>query len=287
MPKISVLMPVFDTHPEHLRESMESILAQTYRDFEFLILNDCSTEPGVEEIVKSYDDPRIVYAANTRNMGISDTRNRLLDMAKGEFLAIMDHDDISHPARLEKQAALLESRPEVGVVGCLVENMETGRVKARPADDAAIKKMLMIHCDLSHPSCMIRRSVLESAHIRYESLFSPAEDYALFARLIPVTKFAILQETLFRYRAWFGNTSHRRAREMEAAAEGVHAFMRRDNPEIWAMAQNHLQTIRRYRILGVPVLSVVKNRRETRWLLFDGIPFLRAKDALPRIVDLL
>ena len=102
IPKVSVLMPVYNTQSEHLHEAIDSILAQTFRDFEFLILNDCSTDPQVEEVVKSYSDPRIVYAVNERNLGISGARNRLLDMAQGEYLVVMDHDDISLPERFEK-----------------------------------------------------------------------------------------------------------------------------------------------------------------------------------------
>ena len=286
MPHVSVLMPVYNTRPEHLREAIDSILSQTFTDFEFLILNDCSTEPQVEEVVKSYHDPRIVYAVNERNLGISGSRNRLLDMAKGEYLAVMDHDDFSFPTRLEKQLAFLDSHPEVGIVGSLVESMADGSVKARPADDVSIKKMLMIHCNLSHSSCMLRRSVLEKNHIRYEALYSPAEDYALFARLIPVTQFAILQEPLFRYRAWSGNTSNKQAKKMEAAAQGIHVFMRRDNPELWAMARTYLVERRRYRLLGVPIITRVTTWRETRWLLFECIPLWAGKNRLPSIKGL-
>ena len=283
MPRISVLMPVYNTRPEHLREAINSILAQTFTDFEFLILNDCSTDPAVEEVVKSYDDPRIIYAVNEHNLGISGARNKLLEMAKGEYLAVMDHDDFSFPDRLEKEAAFLDAHPEVGIVGSLVENMADGEVKPRPASDVEIKKMLMIHCNLAHSSCMLRRSVLEEHHIRYEALFSPAEDYALFARLMPVTQFAILQEPLFRYRAWAGNTSHRKAKSMEAAAQGIHAFMRRDNPEIWAMARIYLVERRRYRLFGIPVITCVSTWRETRWLLFECIPVWGKKERLPQI----
>lgn len=286
MPRISVLMPVYNTHPEHLHEAINSILAQTFTDFEFLILNDCSTEPAVEEVVKSYDDPRIIYAVNEHNLGISGSRNKLLDMAKGEYLAVMDHDDFSFPERLEKEAAFLDAHPEVGIVGSLVENMADGEVKPRPESDVEIKKMLMIHCNLAHSSCMLRRSVLEEHHIRYEALFSPAEDYALFARLMPVTQFAILQEPLFRYRAWEGNTSHRKAKSMEAAAEGIHAFMRRDNPEIWAMAQSHLRKVSRYKLFGIPLFSVEESRKETKFLLFCVIPVFSVKRHLPVIIDL-
>ena len=286
MPRVSVLMPVYNTRPEHLREAMESILSQTFTDFEFLILNDASADPAVEEVVKSFSDPRIVYAVNGKNLGISGSRNRLLDMAQGEYLAVMDHDDISLPERFARQVAFLDEHPDVGLVGSLVENMADGEVKPRPAEDVDIKKMLMIHCNLSHPSCMLRRSVLEEHNIRYEALFSPAEDYALFARLMPVTRFAILQEPLFRYRAWAGNTSHKKAKAMEAAAKGIHTFMRRDNPEIWAMAQSHLMSILVYKLFGIPVLAVHRTLKETKILLFGVIPVCSVRRRLPRIIEI-
>jgi len=280
MPRISVLMPVYNTRSEHLREAMESILAQTFTDFEFLILNDCSTSAEVEEVIKSYTDPRIIYAVNERNLGISGSRNRLLDMAQGEYLAVMDHDDISHSERFEKQVAFLDAHPEVGVLGTLVENLNDGKIKPRPTDDISIKKLLMIHCNLSHPSCMMRRSVLQEHGIRYEKIFSPAEDYALFARLIPVTQFAILPETLLKYRAWKGNTSHRQAKNMESAAYGIHAFMRRDNPELWAMAQAHRIRTWRYRLCGLIVMTREQTWRETKWKLFGLLTVWRVKEAL-------
>ena len=284
MPRVSVLMPVYNTKPEHLREAIDSILAQTFEDFEFLILNDCSPNADVEEVVKSYTDPRIVYAVNERNLGISGSRNRLLDMAKGEYLAVMDHDDISLPERFAKQVAFLDAHPEVGVVGTLTQSMSTGKVKLRPTTDVEIKKMLMAHCNLSHPSCMLRASVLKKHGIRYEKMFSPAEDYSLFARLIPVTQFAILPEALFIYRDWEGNTSHKQAKKMEAAAYGIHAFMRRDNPELWAMAQAHIVRKWRYRLFGMVVLTKEQTFRESKWKLFGVLPVWGKKEALTKLV---
>ena len=286
MPRVSVLMPVYNTKPDQLREAMDSILSQTFTDFEFLILNDCSPNADVEEVVKSYTDPRIVYARNERNLGISGARNRLLDMAQGEYLAVMDHDDISLPERFAKQVAFLDAHPEVGIVGTLTRSMSSGKVKMRPTTDVEIKKMLMAHCNLSHPSCMLRSSVLKKHNIRYEQMFSPAEDYSLFARLIPVTEFAILPEALFVYRDWVGNTSHTQAKKMEAAAYGIHAFMRRDNPELWAMAQAHIVRKWRYRLFGVVVLTREQTWRESKWKLFDILPVWGKKEALPMIAGL-
>lgn len=284
MPKVSVLMPVYNTRPEHLREAVQSVLSQTFTDFELLILNDGSTVQGLEEVVRSFHDPRIVYAENERNLGISRTRNRLMDMAQGEYFAVMDHDDVSLPERLEKQTAFLDAHPEVGVLGCQFSTMDRPGVSRLPLDDVTIKEALLVHCgDMCHPATMLRRSVLVENGIRYEEMFSPAEDHALFCRLIPCTMFAALPDRLFMYRSWSGNTSHRRARTMEAAKQGVLCFARRDNPELWAMARTKLLEIRRYRLLGLPLLTVTRTYKETRWLLFDVIPLWMGRTSLPRI----
>lgn len=284
MPKISVLMPVYNTREEYLREAIESILAQTFTDFEFLIYNDGSTEPRVEEVVKSYSDPRIVYTAGERNLGISGARNRLLDMARGEYLAVMDHDDFSYPSRLEKEVEFLDAHPEVGVLNTQFRTEGRAESSHIAMDDISIKKALMMHCgNMCHPSCMLRRSVLEKHNIRYEEMFSPSEDHALFCRLIPHTKFAALPDVLFRYRSWSGNTSHRQAKKMEAATQGVLSFARRDNPELWAMAQTHIVRTWRYRFCELVLLSKEQTWREKKWKLFGIIPICRVKETLPHI----
>ena len=131
MPKVSVLMPLYKTNECFLREAIESILNQTFTDFEFLILDDCP-EDSRERIVQSYKDKRIKYSKNEHNLGITPTRNKLIDMAKGEYLAIFDHDDISLPTRLEKEVKYLDENPDVGVVGTKVKNMIAKSVSSSP-----------------------------------------------------------------------------------------------------------------------------------------------------------
>ena len=104
-PRVSVLTPIYNTNPAHLREMIESILNQTFTDFEFLILNDSPDNAKIEKIVKSYKDKRIKYFKNETNMGITPSRNKLLKMARGEYIAVFDHDDISVPTRLEREVA--------------------------------------------------------------------------------------------------------------------------------------------------------------------------------------
>lgn len=276
MPRVSVLMPVYNTKPEHLREAIDSILAQTFEDFEFLILNDCSPNADVEEVVKSYTDPRIVYAVNEHNLGISGTRNRLLDMAKGEYLAVMDHDDISLPERFAKQVAFLDAHPEVGVVGCQVWNKVSQSDRHLPNKNVDIKKDMMFSCALCHPAIMIRASVLKKFGIRYEELFTPAEDYALFCRLMRHTNFANLPEILFEYRDWEENTSRLQNTAMASATLGIEYFVRKENPEIWAMAQYHIKRKERIRILGIPIHIIRTHQREV-WKLFGVFPILKRK----------
>lgn len=213
MPKISVLMPIYKTPEIYLREAIESILGQTYTDFEFLILDDCPEESR-EEIVNSYDDPRIKYTKNERNLGISASRNKLIDMAEGEYLAIFDHDDISLPERLEKEACYLDNHPEIGVVSSNTKTLIAKQTTRVPTSNLDIKKELLVGCIVIHTAAMIRKSVFIDNNIRYEQEYSPAEDYMLWIRLIGKTMFHNLSDVLVYYRDFEGNTSHLQKEKM-------------------------------------------------------------------------
>lgn len=272
MIKISVLMPVYNTGEEYLRQAIESILGQTYRDFEFIIINDASTNPRIEEVVHSYHDERIRYFVNDQNMGISETRNRLIDLASGEYLAVMDHDDISLPLRFEREAAFLDSHPEVGVVSCWYESFPhfPGKKIRRPFSESnEIDEELMFSNLLLHPAAMIRKSVLDQNNVRYEAIFSPCEDYALWARLIGKTKFAILPEILFRYRNHRHNTSHRQKQRMDSTTLEIQAFARAGNPDLWYRAENTYGIKKQWRLFGfLPLITSVARGRKTNYYLF-------------------
>ena len=120
-PKVTVLMPVYNCE-KYLRESIESILNQTFKDFEFLIINDGSSDKSAE-IVESYNDNRINFVQNEKNIGLAASLNRGLDIAKGEYIARMDADDISLPERLEKQVRFMETNPQIGICGQLDKNL--------------------------------------------------------------------------------------------------------------------------------------------------------------------
>lgn len=277
-PKISVLLPVYNTKEPYLREAVDSILVQTLADFELIIVNDASTDANVEKVVQTYTDPRIRYYRNAENTGISRTRNRLIELARGEYLAVMDHDDVSLPQRFEKEAAYLDAHPEVGVVSCHVELFQgkTG-FERMPAEDAEIRLALVTVCALVHPASMIRKSVLIETNIRYEDAFSPAEDYALWCRLIPHTKFHNVPEVLFRYRFHDLNTSSVQSERILRAGLAVRCFVKADYPALYALFMETRTHITKVKLFGfLPFLKIVaKGNRRTCFLF--GIPLFRSK----------
>ena len=233
--KVSVLMPIYRTKESYLRTAIESILNQTFTDFEFLILDDCPFDDR-EEIVKSYIDPRIIYLKNETNLGITPSRNKLIELAKGEYLAVMDHDDISLPMRFEKQVAYLDAHPNVGVVGCLTKTFPYRLDLCHPEKDEEIKMALTYRCAILHPASMMRKSVLMDNNIRYEKRYSPSEDYCMWIRLMDCTDFYNIQEILFRYRYYKNNTTHRQINKMDAVAEELFCIVQKKHPKLYAKA---------------------------------------------------
>jgi len=199
-PRLTVLMPVYNGQ-EYLRPALESILSQTFRDFEFLILNDGSTDDSVG-IIESYQDPRIRLVHNSGNVGLVATLNRGLELARGPYIARMDCDDISHPTRLARQALYLSTHPAVGVVGSWMEFF--GDLPARtmryPVRPARVRVELLFRCSLAHPSVMFRRESFRHHHLQYDPGFPHAEDWALWSACSHLFPIANIPEVLLRYR---------------------------------------------------------------------------------------
>ena len=272
--RVSVLTPIYKTDERFLRAAIESVLGQTFADFEFLLLDDCP-EDSRETVVRSYDDKRIVYLKNERNLGISASRNRLIDLAKGEYLAVFDHDDVCRPERLAKEVAYLDAHPECGVVSSWTRLTFNGSINTYPEDDHEIKLRMMDVCALWHPASMIRKSVLAEHDIRYEAECSPVEDYMLWMRLIPLTCFHVLQEALVDYRWHSGNTSNMQRERLQAADWRVKAWAKVNLPELYAEYELARTETRRIRLWGLPLLKVVLRRREIEVKLFGAVPLLR------------
>lgn len=187
-----------------LVESIESILSQTYTDFECIIVDDRSTD-GTAGILADYaqKDTRVKIITNEINLGLTKSLNKAIKTATGVYIARMDAEDTSEPTRFAKQVAFLETHPEHGLVGSWVylideSSHKIGAMKY-PTEHGVLKKFLIKHNPFVHSSIMMRRSVLDTAGL-YDETWKYAQDYELFLRLSKYTKIANIGEHLASYR---------------------------------------------------------------------------------------
>lgn len=205
-PRISVILPAYNA-AQYIEQAIESILNQTFADFELIILNDGSTD-NTPEIIKRYADAdkRIVFVDNKVNQGLIAVLNQGLDMARGEFIARMDSDDISLPQRFEKQVAYLEAHPDVGVLGTLIQGF--GKFNLPGIQIPVVTALdLLKDSYVAHPSVMIRKSILDKYNLRYNPDYKHCEDLELWARMIFLTKIHNIMEVLLMYRITGNNIS--------------------------------------------------------------------------------
>lgn len=199
-PLVSILMPVYKT-AFYLREAVDSMLAQTFTDFELIVLNDCSPD-NAEAILDTYDDPRIVRYKGEKNVGLSNVLNVGLEMARGKYVARMDSDDISLSERLQIQVDFLESHPDIDLVSVgmkLFGAKEETWVRER--DPERVKINALFHSPVLHASSMWRRDSFEKFGLRFRQEKVPSEDYDLWTRaLLKGLKLVNLPEVLYEYR---------------------------------------------------------------------------------------
>lgn len=270
-------MPIWNTQEPHLREAIESILNQTFRDFELLILNDSPDNTHLDEIIASYSDPRIRYERNEQNMGITPSRNKMLELARGEYLAVFDHDDISLPERLEKQVQYLDAHPETGVCSSWAEVFPEKRLIIFPENDYAIKKAMTHECVIMHPASMLRKSVLVEHGIHYEEEYSPAEDYRLWLQLMEHTQFHNLPEVLFRYRLHETNTSKQQSTKMSNAHQRMVCWAQTKYPELSQAYLSECEHTYSWRLFNLIPLLTVKVAGTRKTIKFLGIPLFVVK----------
>lgn len=201
-PKISVVMAVYNT-ANYLAEAIDSILQQTFPDFEFIIIDDKSTD-HTAQILEHFaaQDSRIIVVSNEKNIGLPASLNIGLELAKGEYIARMDGDDISLPQRFERQVHFMDNHHNVGVCGTWTKIF--GEIQSHhrpPRDDAMIKSILFFGSSLPHPTVFIRRELLQKHNIKYDPTFLVAQDYKLWVEASPYTTFANIQEVLLHYRS--------------------------------------------------------------------------------------
>lgn len=198
-PTVSIIMSVYNGE-QYLSIAIDSILNQTFTDFEFVIINDYSTDQS-KAIIQSYADERIVYLENEKNIGLAASLNKGIAIAKGKYIARMDDDDVAFPERLQRQVAFLEENREIGLLGTYAEigGKQTGLRKHSEYSDE-LKVRTFFSCQFCHPTVMIRKEVLDQNNLRYNEAFSTAQDYDLWSRMLKCTDFATLPDVLLKYR---------------------------------------------------------------------------------------
>ncbi len=199
-PVVSILMPVYKTS-QYLREAMDSMLAQTFTDFELIVLNDCSPD-NAEEILDGYDDPRIVRYLGEKNTGLANILNVGMQMAKGKYIARMDSDDISMPNRLEIQVNYLERHPDVDLCSCGMKMFGARNdTWIRESDPEKVKVTALFFSPILHASSVWRRDSFDKAGLRFRQEMVPAEDYDLWTRaLVKGLRLVNLPQVLYQYR---------------------------------------------------------------------------------------
>lgn len=256
-------MPAYNS-ADFIGVAIESILAQSFKDFEFVIINDGSTD-CTPEIISQYaqSDNRIRFINNKENHGLISVLNQGLDLCRGEYIARMDSDDISLPQRFEKQIAYLDAHPDVGVLGTAGQNFDNDTKAHHNSANVDVIELLR-GVGFYHPSVMLRRSVLLAHNIRYNPSFYLVEDLDLWTQLVKVTKMRNLQEVLLKYRVHKSSVSVKNKRLQEK------------NKEI--VRQNMLNTISESVIVQNCLLELA-GKSQTKppsktFLLFGIIPLL-------------
>lgn len=213
-PEVSVLMPAYNRE-HYIEDSIQSILDQTYTNFELIILNDGSSDKTLEKIA-SFKDSRIRLLQNDQNRGIAFSRNRLLQEAKGKFLALLDSDDISFPERLEVQLDFLKKNQDLLMVGtpCVAIDQQGAKIKStwaflqkRPTRPEEIKASLLFRNCFFQSSLMINVELLNGR--QYDLNYPPFEDYELWTRMAATSQLANLEKAQILYRFHPENVSHK------------------------------------------------------------------------------
>ncbi|MDT0643048.1 glycosyltransferase [Zunongwangia sp. F363] len=196
LPLISIILPVYNRE-RYVADAIESILKQTYENFELIIIDDGSTDDSIEFIEK-YDDSRIKLFQLPFNQGLSTARNRGIENSKGKYIAFMDSDDISHPQRLVKQIEILETNEEIWVCGSWLKLMNSGVIIKHRKDHKELLCQMLINCPLSIGAVSMRAEIFEKEKFNEKLRFG--EDYEFWSRVIWKTRLYNLQESLLFYR---------------------------------------------------------------------------------------
>ena len=222
-PRVSVIVPCFNREA-YIGEAVKSILAQNLGDLEILVVDDGSTDASTD-VVDSFDDPRVRLVRNERNLGIPATRNRGLDLARGDYIATLDSDELAEPGRLERQVAFLDARADIALVGSWAREVTeagaaTGKIKRRPTDPDEIDLWLLFRCAVLQYTMTGRAEVLRD--YRYNEDLEVCEDHDLLLRLsADGHRLANLPEALVSHRVHDSQVTREKALRLIARKHAI------------------------------------------------------------------
>lgn len=199
-PLVSVLMPLYNNE-KYVKEAVQSILKQTFNDFEVIIINDGSTDRS-SKIAKAFKDKRIRVIDHKKNLGIVKSLNQGIKTAKGKYIIRMDSDDISRPNRFKRQITYMEAHPETIVCASWIRVFGTEKtyIWKTPTDHNDIMARSLFETPIAHPSVILRREALIKNRLFFDEKYLYAEDYELWTRVGKVGRLATIPQVLLDYR---------------------------------------------------------------------------------------
>lgn len=242
-------MPTYNVAP-YVKEAIDSVLRQTYSDFKLLVVDDFSTDNTLE-VVHGINDLRIRIAAFPDNVGLAENLNRGLALIDTEYVARMDGDDIAEPFWLEKELAVLEAHPEIGICSGGFERFGTVKSLVRfPERHEDCLANMLFECSVIVP--VFRMSLYRDYGLRYRTEAFPAEDYRFWAECLRVTKMYNVQETVFHYRMHPSQIcTARRSEQEKKEAEVRHYMLEWLSPEFSEEDKNYYTA----RFMSSPISS--------------------------------
>lgn len=271
MPRVSVLMPAYNVE-EYIAKSIESILNQTFTDFEFIIINDGSTD-GTARIIKEYakKDKRIKFINHAKNRGVAFVRNELLDNVSGEYAAFQDSDDISLSERLSVQVDFLDRNPDVSVVSASLRTLPQNEIRQVKTNPGIID--FYIANPVPNAVAMFRIKDINKYGLRFNPEFETAEDYDFWQRVARVLKIYVLPDVLYIYRI-LGNSSCHGNKQLDKYVRIIRLdildYLTHDS--FW-----RTKISPKYNVMLFGIVPVIKVKRE-RIYLFGFIPLLKMKN---------
>lgn len=218
-PSISVVMPVYNGG-SYLAQAIQSILNQTFFDFELILIDDGSTDP-TSEVIAFFRDKRITLLKNARNRGNYPSRNAGMELARGKYICVMDADDVALPARLERQFTYMERNPKTGICGSFIQNIPSGFCPKFITDDQLLKVAFLSDNHCSHPSLILRKEYLTRYGLYYNEGYCYAADFDLCARGFRYFKVQNIPEVLLQYRRHAGQISSAKFAEQQKYADEI------------------------------------------------------------------